>query len=55
MNKKKVLFIGPFPQPYGGIANHTQLLFKSNLKKYFNPQITGELLHSFLKENYDFK
>ncbi len=33
---KKVLFIGPFPPPYGGIANHTNLLYTSELQYIFN-------------------
>jgi len=46
MNKKKILFIGPFPPPFGGIANHTKLLFESNLNNYF------DLIKINLNKNY---
>lgn len=36
LNKQKVLFIGPFPPPYGGIANQANMLFNSHLNKYFD-------------------
>ena len=35
-SKRKILFIGPFPPPYGGIANHTNLLYNSTLNKDYN-------------------
>ena len=34
-SKAKILFVGPFPPPLGGIANHTMLLFESELNDEF--------------------
>jgi glycosyltransferase involved in cell wall biosynthesis len=32
---RKILFVGPFPPPFGGVAVHTQLLFESDLARRF--------------------
>lgn len=33
---KKIVFIGPYPPPFGGIANHIKLLYESKLQYEFD-------------------
>jgi len=35
-SSKRILFIGPYPPPFGGIANHMKLLYESKLKYEFD-------------------
>lgn len=35
-SSKKILFIGPYPPPFGGIANQMKLLYESKLKYEFD-------------------
>lgn len=48
---KNVLFIGPFPPPFGGIANHTKLLFESKLNEDFNLSNINLNKNRGIKEN----
>jgi glycosyltransferase involved in cell wall biosynthesis len=50
-NPARVLFVGPFPPPYGGIANHTRLLYESDLNQQFDLRRVNLSLQSELTEN----